>query len=236
MDHPCDPRRSYHLMFGLSADPIHLAHSRLLITAVKALAARGCHVEELHITPVYRRNPVGHAHKENLPQTFDHRLATCQIAAREIAISLAPVGTRVSVSPIARDLALAGNHPNYDVETLGALKHEGQHWLYQLSSDLLAGDVPEFARWHHPEELARMATLVVVFRPGYPVNERYLEKLRSAGGSFILLDDLPHICISSTVIRNRLTAGEDPLMLVAEGLLSPAVAAYIRDHNPYLSG
>lgn len=224
---------SHHLMFGLSADPIHRAHSDILIGAVKSLYQRGFFVEDVWIVPVYRRNPVGQDRKEGLPETFEQRLTICKIAAVAIAEALTPCKTTVTVSAIARDLAENSDQPNYDVHTLAALIKEGENWLYLLSSELLSGEPTEVSRWHEPQRLVRLARLVIANRPGYPINQHYLSELESEGARAIILDELPQSRISATAIRERLIAGEDPLTLADEDLLDKAVAQYIRKNNYY---
>lgn len=231
--HP-PPTPKNNLMFGLSADPIHSAHSQVLISVIRALKQHDIHIHNIFIVPVYRRNPVGETHKTSLPETFDHRLATCQIAGNAIESALSDPSIKVTITDIARTLSLKTSKPNYDVETLKALMQRGEEWFYQISSDLLTGEKPEFSQWHQPELLARLATLVIVHRPLYPLNETYLDQIAAARGRFIILDDLPHIAISSTRIRQRLALGEDPTILADEGLLHPAVAEYIRSNNIYL--
>ena len=46
----------------------------------------------------------------------------------------------------------------------------GSDLLFLMSAELVSGPDPEFARWHEPTEIARLATLVIAPRPGYPPN------------------------------------------------------------------
>lgn len=222
---------THHLVYGLSADPIHRAHSDLLCDAAAALFARGYALSGAMVVPVYRRNLPKRGHSA----PYEHRLAMCQLAAEAVGPTLALLGVRVEVSRIEQELAAGSDRPNYTVETLAALRQADPSagLIFLMSSDLVSGDDPEFARWHRPEDIVRLAVMAVAVRHGYPQNGRLLEKLTAAGGEFVLLAELSPADMSAQDIRARIAAGEDPLRLADEGLLLPAVAGYIHQHGLY---
>jgi nicotinic acid mononucleotide adenylyltransferase len=205
----------------------------LLCAAVEALIGRGYPLTKALIVPVYRRN----LPKRDRPAPYDDRLAMCQIAAGSVVERLAPMGVGVAVSRIEEDLAAEPDRPNYTVETLAALRRADPSagLIFLMSSDLISGPEPEFARWRQPDEIARLVVLAVAARPGYPPDEGLLERLGAKGGAFVVLDELHPAAISAREIRQRIAAGEDPAALAREGLLLDGVAAYIREHRLYRS-
>ena len=76
-------------------------------------------------------------------------------------------------------------------------------------------------KWRSPLELARLAELVVLSRPGYPIEEPKIEiPYRRL--------DVTCVDISATEIRRRVSAGE-PIRYLVPG----AVEAIIRAHGLY---
>lgn len=230
-------RKARHtLVYGLSADPAHQAHINLVVDAAKALIALGFDIVRILIIPVYRRNPVGAKHKDALPETFEHRFAMCQLAAREIGQRLAGQGGSVEVSRIEQKLVQFTERPNFTVETLHALQAgeaAGTDLILLLGSDLVSGDDPELGHWHQPEKLAQLGTLAIYPRPGHRSNEAFLKSLERTGAHFVHLDEVSQSDITARQIRERLETSDDPLVLSQEGLLTESVALYIKEHTLY---
>jgi 8-oxo-dGTP diphosphatase len=226
---------SYVLVYGLSADPIHQQHVALVVDAARALLARGYALTKIILIPVYRRNPTGPRPKDDLPNTFEHRLAMCQWAAEEIARCLEGLPLQVEVSRIEEELAKGREAPNYTVETLSALqmREPGVGLIFLLGSDLVSGDQPELGRWREPEKLGQMALLAICPRPGYPPNTAFLDALRRQGAQVVILEEVTTRDMATSAIRQRLEAGEDALRLAEEGLLPLPVARYIHEHGLY---
>lgn len=221
------------LVFGLSANPAHSAHVLLVCEAVQALAARGFEVARVLVVPVYRRNPVG-SDKAGLVKTYEHRVRLCELAAEEMQACLTGTETVVEVSRIAKWLSEASGEPNYTAETLAALREAAPpdaELMFLMSSDLVAGAEPEFARWYRLDKLTALATLVVCPRPGYTPNWDFLATLKQRGARVIYLDEVQTPEVSATEIRERLAAGENPKTLSEEGLLPASVAAYLQEHT-----
>jgi nicotinic acid mononucleotide adenylyltransferase len=221
------------LFYGLSADPVHQGHVDLVTAAATELHGRGYAVAEVLLVPVYRRNPVGEQPKNSLPATYEDRVRMTELAAGVMSERLAGTGLAVkfSVSLAARELALRSGGPNYDLETLRYVRKEADgELLYLMSAELVSGPDPEFAHWHQPAELARIATLAIAPRPGYPPNTNFLTVLTAEGGRFIYLNSVVTMDISSSQIRERLMAGADPAALAREGAIPGPVAGYIGRH------
>ena len=221
------------LFYGLSADPVHQGHVDLVTAAVTELHDRGYVVAEVLLVPVYRRNPVGEQPKNGLPATYEDRVQMTALAAGVMSERLARTGRAVtiSVSLAARELAERSGGPNYDLETVRYVQKETPgELLYLMSAELVSGPEPEFARWHQPAELARIATLAIAPRPGYPPNASFLKVLTAEGGRFIYLNSVVTMDVSSSEIRERLMAGADPAALAREGAIPGPVAGYIGSH------
>ena len=108
--------------------------------------------------------------------------------------------------------------PSYTVDTLRALhaRHPGAELFFVTGADNLR----ELHLWHEPDEVARLARLVVVWRggEGVPEGARYpAQAVR-----------IPRIDLSSTEVRRRVGAGETIRYLVPD-----AVAALIERHGLY---
>ncbi len=223
------------LVFGLSADPIHIGHVETVTQAYQALSKLDIPVTRILLVPIYRRNPVG-AEKSRLPATFTARYVMCALAAREIRQRLGLSPQAVSVSDLEARLARERRMPNYTAETLTLLKLRtapNTGLLFLLSSELVAGEVPQFSRWYHPLAIARLALLAIVPRPGYEANRRFLSALHQRGAHVVMLEDVHTPAISSSEIRRRLRHGESVAALASQGLLTPLVARFLSRYPLY---
>ena len=138
---------------------------------------------------------------------FGKRLSSFEDRLRMCELAFAPLRD-VELCPIERSLP----QPNYTLTTLQALaaQHPDVQLRLVLGTDLKA----ETHAWHDFDSIRALAPPLWVSRQGHEADS----------GDPALPD------ISSTEIRRRLLAGES-----TTGLLSPAVADYIRDHGLYRS-
>lgn len=225
----------YQLVFGLSADPIHVGHVEMVTQSARALGRRGYCITEVLLIPVYRRNPTGIS-KERIPGTYGHRLAMCALAATEIAGRLGPHGGLVRASEVEGELARGRSTPNYTAETLALLKTRSGPQIgliFLMSGELVSGPDPQFGHWYRPEEILRHAALAICPRPGYVANYGFIAHLVERGAQVIMLDEVSTPEISASTIRDLLHAGTTPGDLARQGLLTPAVAAYLEIHKVY---
>jgi nicotinate-nucleotide adenylyltransferase len=124
------------------------------------------------------------------------------------------------------DIELRRPGPSYTVDTLRALVaiRPGDEFHLVLGWDAAR----ELRSWRSPDEVLRLARLVVVTRPGFPTPGP--EDLLAAGidpVSTVLCDtDTPDVV--STDVRRRLEQGAS-----LTGLVDPAVEAYLRGHHLY---
>lgn len=140
-----------------------------------------------------------------LRHPFDKPLAPFDHRLRMCELAFADL-LRVEISDVERALP----QPSLTLRTLQALhaRMPGVPLRLVIGSDLLR----ETSSWHAFEEVAALAPPIVVGRSGHP----------SPDGSPLLPE------VSSTEVRRRLRAG-----LPTDGLLSPTVAAYAREHALY---
>jgi nicotinate-nucleotide adenylyltransferase len=105
---------------------------------------------------------------------------------------------------------------NYTIDTVARLKAEICGALYFIiGADAFA----EIGNWHRSPELLRAVEFIVVTRPGH--------QYATPPGARVHRLDTVALPVSSSEIRRALWRGETP------GTLSPAVAAYIRQHGLY---
>ena len=111
---------------------------------------------------------------------------------------------------------LAPGATGYTVDTLKSLRAEtgSTDSLYLL----LGGDqYGALATWHRPDEVKKLARIAVFARPGF----------KTAGKDAETVPMKP-LSISASEIRARAARGE-----ALTGLVPPAVAGYIVQHNLY---
>jgi nicotinate-nucleotide adenylyltransferase len=117
--------------------------------------------------------------------------------------------------------------PCYSVDTVRLLQEEwgAEARIYFLiGADSLA-DLPT---WYRPRLLLELCQVVAVWRPGYAIDLAAINDRFPGAPPVLLLEHVPPIDVSATEIRRRVAAGRS-----IEGLVAPAVAAYIRKHGLY---
>ncbi len=145
----------------------------------------------------------------------EHRLEMTRLAAA------AAEDERFAVS----DLELRRGGPSYTSDTLRELSSQRPGVELYL---ILGWDAARlFSTWHEPDEVRRLATTVVVARPGSgsprPVD------LQAAGlgdGVILCLERTPDV--SSSSIRQNIKSGGS-----IAGKVAPAVELYIATHHLY---
>lgn len=194
---PAEPRPPFHDphpvtgLLGGSFNPPHMGH---VLLAVAGLCAAG--LEEVWLAPAWE-HPFG---KPLAP--FEERLAMCRLAVE-------PLGPRVKVDPIERDIHTPGK-PSYTVRTVEALiaGHPGRAFRLLVGSDL-AGEI---STWRESERLLSLAPPLIIPRLG-----------REGGEG-------PHTlpAISATAVRERIAAGAD-----LRGWVPLSVARHIQSRGLY---
>jgi nicotinate-nucleotide adenylyltransferase len=184
-------------LFGGTFDPPHAGH----------LALAECARDRLRLDEV-RFVPVGeppHKQRRDLSPAAN-RLAMTRLAVRGVP--------RFEVSTIET----RRRGPSFTVDTLRRLAAERPR--AQLFLLIGADSLDDLARWRDPEEIRRLATLVVARRPG--------ATSRPGRGRKVTWLDCPEFDVSSSEIRRRVRTRRSIRFLVPE-----PVRAYIERHGLY---
>ena len=185
-------------VFGGTFDPPHIGH---LVAAIDALQ-----VLELDVVLLVVANAPW--------QKVGER--TISPAADRLAMVEAAVDGRPGIE--VSDVEIRRGGLSYTADTLADLLAEepDAELFLILGNDAAAG----FATWERHEEVAALATLVVVDRPGTPTPiDDGFEWTRI---------DIPELEISSTELRQRIADGRS-----VEYLTPPGVVAYVGERGLY---
>lgn len=195
-------------MFGGSFNPIHLGHLHLCRAAQEAFAW-----DQVLLMP---SNLPPHKTPADLPAS-EHRLAMCRLAVAD--------DPTISVS----DLELKRGGVSYTLTTLEQLRTMDSDATISLmiGSDMLY----TFHQWYGYEEILYHHPVVTVARERgeYQQMLLYLERLGRLAAKVTVLQAEAYP-VSSTQVRAAVRAGQS-----TEGLLDPAVRAYIDTHGLYRS-
>ena len=190
-------------IFGGTFDPVHYGHIEPAMSVKQALG-----LEQLRFIP--NREP---PHRETPWLDVDQRLSLLQTALADYE----------GVVVDERELKREG--PSYMVDTLLSLKEDfpQQDFCLIIGMDALMG----IHRWHRWRELFKLCHIVVTQRPGFDESvitqnmdadeadfvqqkiTRDISDLSLQPTGKILLQSVPQLDISSTMIRDSLSRGED---------------------------
>ena len=201
-------RRSAHIgILGGTFDPPHCGHLKLAGQALSELRLDRVLLMPVH-TPPHKRSERGCASPED-------RLQMCRLAVdglEEICVS---------------DIEVARGGPSYTVDTLNEITDE--HRDLRLTLILGADMARTLGSWREPVRLCALADLAVAMREGVSAEE-VTAQLRSLSVEERRLKflRLPPVAVSSSMVRERVRAGES-----IAGLVGRAVAGYIAEHHLY---
>ncbi len=198
-------------VYGGSFNPIHAAHIALLETFAKRLLLDRVLLVPAGIPP--------HKAAPDLASGED-RLAMCRAAAR--GFSVCPMDVT--------DMELRRSGKSYTADTLSALREEYPNdGLFFLMGEDMFLTVQD---WRSPEKILALATVCAVPRTedGFERLIRHSEYLAARFSPFSsVILNAPFHDVSSTEVRERVKAGEDP-----GALLPPGVKEYIERKGLYL--
>jgi nicotinate-nucleotide adenylyltransferase len=186
-------------VFGGSFDPVHLGHLSFARQAAERL-----HLDQVRFVP---------AAIQPLKAAGPQAPAAARVAMLRLALEGVP---RFVLD--TRELDRPG--PSFTVDTLRDMKAERP--ADQLFLMVGADAVREFPRWREAGEVAKLAQLVVVARPGADVPAL-------PAGAMTL--DIRPMEVSATAIRDAVKQGAS-----IEQMVPDAVADYIRSHGLYRTG
>jgi nicotinate-nucleotide adenylyltransferase len=208
-DRPPAPRELRSLgILGGTFNPPHLGHLAIARRARGQLALEAVALVPARLPP--------HKAIEQDPGA-EHRLAMCRLLVAGCE------GLSVCALEAERD------GPSYTVDTLTSI--HARHPHAELTLIVGADIASTLPKWREPERLLELAGLAVAARSG--------SDHRSLSESLAVLDgagrvqslDSPVIDVSSSLARERATAGEPLADLVGD-----AVAGYIAEHGVYGAG
>ncbi len=195
-------------LLGGTFDPPHYGH----LIAAQEVAWR-LHLDRVLFLPA-RQNPLKRGETSSAAED------RCEMVA--LAIDDDP---RFELSR----LDLNRPPPSYSADLLRALASPDRELFFMVGADI----VPELPKWREPEEILRLARLVVVNRPGAPNPDPGLDRLvKSFPAATGRVDcvHIPGVDVSSTEIRQRVRAGA-PIRY----LTPPAVERYIEEKGLYVT-
>ena len=145
-----------------------------------------------------------------------HRLAMCKLAFSEIP------GCEVS------SIELDRGGTSYTYETLTSLSAPDRELYLLMGTDMFL----TLDTWRRPDEILRLATVVVASRTFYPETDEAIKKKRESllslyGGNIEFLKNRI-FDVSSTFLREKITAGED-----VSAWLDDEVIKYIEKEKLY---
>jgi nicotinate-nucleotide adenylyltransferase len=192
-------------LLGGTFDPPHYGH----LIAAQEVAWR-LQLQRVLFLPA-RQNPL----KRGAPSTEAED--RCEMVARAIADN--------PLFELSR-LDLDRPPPSYTVDLLCNLQAADRQLFFLVGADIL----PELPKWRAPEEVLRLARLVVVNRPGWPVPSlKALEAAMPGTSERVDIVRIPGVDISASDLRARIEA-DRPIRY----LTPPSVEDYIREHRLYL--
>jgi nicotinate-nucleotide adenylyltransferase len=190
------------LLFGGSFDPVHNGHLAIANEALKHLPSQ----TQLLFVPSFA--------SPGKPSTI------ADPEMRVFFLSLATVETKFRVSKI--EIVRRGT--SYTVDTLHCYRAEFPNaklfWLLGADAYL------HFAKWREPDEIRRLATLVVAARPGYAITQQ------DPNDILLVAPDSPW---SSTQIRQQLALGQIPVGALPKYLEQHLKNLLLKGQNPYAS-
>ena len=169
------------------------------------------HLGHIHvITELLKRNVVDQllvipAGEPRLRENAPHASGADRRAMCQLAISELPPELRSRIQVNPIEILRIG--PSYTIDTVEAVKqaYPDDELVLIVGTDAYA----KLDQWHRVDELMKLVTLEVIQRPGYIGN---------------LARDIDAIDVSATQVRLHQT-----------DQLSSSVAAYIKEHNLYVS-
>lgn len=195
-------------LFGGTFDPVHNGH---LQSAVEL--TEHCRLDTLYLLPNHQ--PM---HRNVPGASSEHRIAMLELAV-----------AGVSHLAIDKREAVRGG-PTYTIDTLTDvhLEQPNAEILFFMGVDAFA----EFDTWHRWMDILEIAHLVIIDRPGSTLSPFAKDLLSGPVGPDanrgIERCTLTQLAISSTVIRERIKAGQS-----VQFLLPRLVREYIEHHDLY---
>jgi len=209
--------KSFSILFGLTADPVHKGHEQAIINGISFLRQQGFTIEQFLLIPVYQPNLIDH--KQRPVASFQHRFNMCELIAKNLSKQLK---CDIKVSKIEHDIALKTGQKNYTLNTLKQLNID--NCLFMVSADHFQGHSPKFNKWFRWKELLQYSGLLINQRPGHLINQKFINEIKSINPDVLLVESSTVINTSSSQIRAGFNVAEN---------LSADILQYVQNHNLY---
>jgi len=191
-------------VLGGTFDPIHDGH---LAAGRGAIECAG--LDRVLLVPAAQP-----PHRGAAIAPAEHRLAMCRLAAEGDALF------------DCSDVELARPGPSYTVDTLRELSRRDPGAELYL---ILGWDAARlFNTWHDPDGVRRLASIVIVGRPGSGLPGESELAAAGLGGPGVMVCAQPTPAVSASEIRRDVAAGRS-----ISGRVPPAVERYIASNHLY---
>lgn len=182
------------ILFGLTADPIHLGHEQAIINGIQYLQGLGVVINELLLIPVFQPNLI--ANKKAPVADFNQRVEMCNRVADRLSRQLR---CSIVVSEIEKHIANNTGQNNFSLNTIKHLNKKNS--LFMLSADHFQGRWPKFRKWFGWKEILKHSGLLINQRPGHKINRNFIEQLRKINPEIYLVENETSVNTSSSEIR-----------------------------------
>ena len=194
-------------VFGGTFDPVHIGH-----LAIAEEARSRLDLDEVLVVPA--REPWLKAGQQ--VTSACHRMAMVELAVE---------GYRALR---ASDIEVRRSGPTYTVDTLAEL-HRQLGPATELYLVLGTDSLIDIGRWHQPQRLFELSSLVGITRPGSAqFDPRSLDAISPGASARVKLLEGPMLDVSAVTLRGRVSRGLSITEYVPE-----AVEAYIQEHGLY---
>lgn len=209
-------------VFGLTADPIHRGHEQVVKNTLNIAASLDLNTNQFIFVPTYQPHLI--ADKSTPSADFKDRLAMCELVANELSHEM---NAKITVSDIEQKIH--SEQPSYTYDTLDALSKKYDNLILIMSSDHAHGHAPKFRQWHRWDDLINRFGLMIHERPGYPLNDCFVNYLKELNPNVYATKNQPSIDTSSSRIRHAYGYGAE----VSEEYINPLVDRYIKRLDLY---
>jgi len=191
-----DMNKAYSVIFGLTADPIHLGYEQAIINGVEFLKQQAS-ISTLLLIPVYQPNLI--VDKKAPVAKFKYRVDMCEQVAKRLTKQL---NCEIKVSQIEQQIVEATGQANYSLNTIKQLKLK--NCLFMVSTDHFQGRWPRFRKWYKWQEILQYSGLLINQRSGHGINQSFIEQLKEYNSEIYVVENELTVDTSSTAIRNNL--------------------------------
>jgi len=194
--------RFFTVVFGLTADPIHLGHEQAIINGIGYCRKFDLEIKQFLLMPVYHPNLI--VGKNGPVAGFKQRFDMCNIVANRLSEKL---NCLIMTSDKEKQCAEISGEKNYSFNTIEFFAkqqnnlQERNNLLFMVSADHFQGRWPKFRKWHKWKELLNHTGLLINQRPGHKINLKFIQKLKRINPEIYIVESEKSVDISSSAIR-----------------------------------